>query len=103
MHSVVLYDGPSGWSGYHPRSRNLRRMETREIVRLAEQAREQAEEGNYGAPMSGGVLFAWNVRRLSPTTQGEVAFRVALSPASSVLAFAKGARCRSCGLDGLPT
>jgi hypothetical protein len=45
VHSVVLHDGRSGWSGYHPHSRNLRRMETREIVRLAEQAREH--EGNY--------------------------------------------------------
>jgi hypothetical protein len=37
-------------------------METREIVRLAEQAREHAEEGNTGASMSGGVLLAWNLR-----------------------------------------
>ncbi len=47
VHSIVQYDGRPGWSGFHPRSRGLQRMETREIVELAEQAFSLAERGVY--------------------------------------------------------
>jgi hypothetical protein len=47
VHSIVHYDGRPGWSGFHPRSRTLRRMKTREIGELAEQARQHAELGLY--------------------------------------------------------
>ena len=47
VHSIVHNDGRPGWSGFHPRSRNMRRMETREIVELAEQAQQHVEEGLY--------------------------------------------------------
>jgi hypothetical protein len=47
VHSIVIYDRLRGWHGYHPRSRNLRRMQTGEIVELAEQARQHVEEGVY--------------------------------------------------------
>ena len=47
VHSIVHNDGRPGWSGFHPRSRNMRRMETREIVELAEQAQQHVEEGFY--------------------------------------------------------
>jgi hypothetical protein len=32
VHSIVHYDGRPGWSGFYPRSRNMRRMETREML-----------------------------------------------------------------------
>jgi hypothetical protein len=47
VHSVVHYDGRPGWSGFQPRSRNLRQMKTREIAELAEQAQQHVEEGLY--------------------------------------------------------
>jgi hypothetical protein len=47
VHSVVHYNGRLGWSGFDPRSRDLQRMKTGEIVELAEQARKHADEGVY--------------------------------------------------------
>ena len=47
IHSIVLYDQPRGWAGYHPRSGTVQRLQTRDIVRLAEEARKHADEGVY--------------------------------------------------------
>ena len=42
VHSIVHYDGRPGWSGFYPRSRNMRRMETREW-RAPTQVNKQSE------------------------------------------------------------
>ena len=47
IHSIVLHDQRPGWTGYHPRSGILQRLQTQDIVALAEQARQHAEEGVY--------------------------------------------------------
>lgn len=64
VHSIVLDDGRRGWHGYRPRSGDLRRMKTREIVELAEQARQHADKGDYRS------LYEW--RRALGVEPGEV-------------------------------
>jgi hypothetical protein len=69
VHSIVLYDGRRGWHGYHPRSGDLRRMEKREIVELAEQARQHADEGNYRSLYEWRLALGVELGRLSPTSE----------------------------------
>jgi hypothetical protein len=75
-HSIVVYDGLARLPS---RSGDLRRMETREIVELAEQAREHAEEGNYRSIYvwrralgvePGDVEPAWTIHRNTCTGEG---------------------------------
>lgn len=53
VHSIVLHNHAVGWTAYHPKSGSTVAYSTREIVDLARQVCQHADEGNY---MS---LFDW--------------------------------------------